>query len=154
MLEPLEINLGKLLHKKRQELNMEISHIASYLKVKSQDIAAIEEERWAQITKHVYKPGLIRSYAKMLKIDMATIEERIRKLPFESNTKNQKYRLLNIGEEVEITPNRDMLINFLMISVLLFLALLAIFNAFEKKSGLLLNQELIGEMTAVKEIKE
>lgn len=154
MIEQAELGLGGLLRQKRHELKMEVAEIASYLKVKAPDIVAIEDERWAQITKHVYKPGLIRSYAKMLKIDMATIEERIRQLPFESNIKNQKHRLLNIGEEVEITPNRDMFFNFLIISVLLFLVLLAIYNAFEKKTGMLLNQELIGEIEAVKEIRE
>ena len=146
MTESTESSLGKLLHQKRQDLNMEIADIASYLKIKKHDIEAIENEKWNSITNHVYKPGLIRSYAKMLKIDMATIEAKIRELPFESNTKNQKHRLLNIGEEVEITPNRDMFFNFLLISILLFLTLLAIYNASEKKSKLLTNQDLISEL--------
>ena len=146
MTEPTKSGLGELLRRKRQELNMEIPHIASNLKIKARDIEAIENEKWDNITKHVYKTGLIRSYAKMLKIDMATIEDRIRTLPFESNTKNQKHRLLNIGEEIEIAPNRDMFFNFLLISVLLFLVFLAIYNASEKKTKLLTNQELISEM--------
>ncbi len=146
MTESTELGLGKLLRQTRQDLNMEIAHIASYLKIKAPDIEAIEDEKWNNVTKHVYKPGLIRSYAKMLKIDMATIEDRIRQLPFESNTKNQKHRLLNIGEEVEITPNHEMFFNFLLISILLFLALLAIYNASEKKTKLLTNQDLIIEL--------
>lgn len=146
MTESTELGLGKLLRHKRQELKMEIANIASYLKIKAHDIEAIEDEKWNAVTKHVYKPGLIRSYAKMLKIDMATIEDRIRQLPFESNTKNQKHRLLNIGEEVEITPNHDMFFNFLLISILLFLTLLAIYNAAEKKTKLLTNQDLITEL--------
>ncbi len=146
MTEPTKSGLGELLRQKRQDLHIEISHIASSLKIKAHDIEAIEDEEWSSITKHVYKSGLIRSYAKILKVDMATIEDRIRILPFESNTKNQKYRLLNIGEEVAIAPNRDMFLNFLLISVLLFLALLAIYNAAEKKTKLLTNQELISEL--------
>jgi len=146
MISPIESSLGELLRHKRKELNIEIAHIASYLKIKDRDIEAVENEKWDQITQHVYKTGLIRSYAKMLKIDIATIEDKIRNLPFESNTKNQKHRLLNIGEELEITPNRDMFFNFLLISILLFLTLLAIYNASEKKSKLLTSQDLIGEM--------
>ncbi|MSP33702.1 MAG: hypothetical protein EXR06_02220 [Rickettsiales bacterium] len=146
MINSAELSLGQLLSRKRKELNVEISHIASYLKIKARDIEAVEEEKWDKITKHIYKTGLIRSYAKMLKIDIATIEDRIRNLPFESNTKNQKHRLLNIGEELEITPNRDMFFNFLLISILLFLTLLAIYNASEKKSKLLTSQDLISDM--------
>lgn len=146
MIKSTESGLGELLRQKRKELNMEISHIASYLKIKPQDIEAIENEKWSQITKHIYKTGLIRSYAKMLKIDIVALEDQIKNLPFESNIKNQKHRLLNIGEEIEITPNRDMFFNFLLISVLLFLTFLAIYNAAEKKSKLLTNQDLISEI--------
>lgn len=146
MINLTELSIGQLLRHKRLELNLEISHIATYLKIKTRDIEAVEDEKWTQITKHVYKTGLIRSYAKMLKIDLATIEDKIKNLPFESNTKNQKHRLLNIGEDLEITPNRDMFFNFLLISILLFLALLAIYNASEKKSKLLTSEDLIGQM--------
>lgn len=152
--ESTNSNIGKILRKTRQEQNLEIGNIASYLKVKAKDIVAIEEEKWENITKHIYKSGLIRSYAKMLKIDIATIEDQIKNLPFESNTKNLKHRLLNIGEEIDLTPSRDMFFNFLLISILMFLTLLAIYNAAEKKGDLLSNQELITGMEAVKAVQE
>lgn len=140
------LSLGQLLQSKRQELNIEIEQISSYLKIKISDIKAVEEERWEAVTKHIYKPGLIRSYAKMLKISQTQIEDKIKQLPFESNVKNKKYRLLNIGEETEITPNYDMFFNFLLISALLFLVLLAIYNAAEKKNNLLTSEILTQEM--------
>jgi len=141
--------IGKILHKKRRELNMEISDICTYLKVKAHDIEALENENWSRVTNHLYKSGLIRSYAKILKIDNALIEEKIKALPFESNVKNQKYRLFNIGEEIDLTPNRDMFFNFLLISILMFLVLLSIFNASEKKTRLLTNEKLISQIESL-----
>ena len=78
----------------------------------------------------------------------------IKNLPFESNIKNNKHRLLNIGEDVSLTPNRDMFFNFLIISTLLFLALFAIYNAAEKKTKLLSNKDLIEEMQEIKNLRE
>lgn len=142
-----EIKLGDLLRQHRKDQNKEISAISSYLKIKASDVEAIEEENWNAVTRHLYKPGLIRSYAKMLHIDNKIIEQKIKELPFESNIKNIKHRLVNIGEEIEITPSRDMFFNFLLISILLFLVLLTIYNASEKKTRLLTNQDLIDEIT-------
>lgn len=149
MTEPLDTSLGEFLRQKRQGLNMEIFHISAHLKIKARDIEAIENEKWDNVTNHLYKPGLIRSYAKILKIDAAIIEREIQKLPLESNIKNQKHRLLNIGEEIDITPNREMFFNFLLISVLLFLVLFAIYNWSEKKTDLLTNQDLINQLEKV-----
>ncbi len=141
--EPTDLKLGELLRRKREELSLEVLDIAKYLKIKPQDVVAIEAEKWHEVTKHLYKTGLIRSYAKMLKIADAVIETKIKALSFESNTKNQKHRLINIGEDLDLTPNRDMFFNFLLISFLLFFVLLAIYNACEKKSLLFTNQDLI-----------
>ncbi len=143
--------IGEILRRKRRELKMEIADVCTYLKVKEHDIEAIENEKWNKVTNHLYKTGLIRSYAKFLKIDPQIIEEKIKSLPFESNIKNSKHRLLNIGEETDLTPNRDMFFNFLLISSLMFLILLAIYNASERKGRLLPNEKLILELEKVQD---
>jgi len=146
-----ETKIGELLRQTRREQNKEISNIASYLKIKASDVEAIENENWKNITRHLYKPGLIRAYAKMLKIDDKIIEKKIKELPFESNIKNIKHRLVNIGEEIEVTPNRDMFFNFLLISILLFLVFLIIYNTSEKKTHLLKTQDLVDEINKASE---
>ena len=141
-----EISLGQFLRERRQDLKMEISDISTYLRIKPSDISAIENDEIARIAKSLYAPGLIRSYAKFLKIDQKTIEERLKVLPIKSNVENKKHLLLNIGENVDLTPNKDSVLNFLLISILLFLALLSIYNSSENKSNLITNQSLILEL--------
>ncbi len=143
--------IGDILQQKRQELNLEIKDIALYLKIKTYDIEALESEDWERITRHLYRPGLIRSYAKMLKIDDIIIEEKIKELPFESNVKNKKHKLINIGEEIDLTPSRDMFFNFLLISFLMFLILLSIYNGAEDKSRVLGTDALIEQMGKIAE---
>ena len=87
----------------------------------------------------------------MLKIDVQIIEEKLVDLPFESNIKNKKYQLLNIGEDNDLTPNKDMFFNFLIISVLLFFVLLAIYNSSESKSRVLTNYDLITQVEKIRE---
>jgi cytoskeletal protein RodZ len=141
-----EISLGKILAEKRQNLRMEISEISSYLRIKPNDILAIENDEIGAIAKGLYVQGLITSYAKFLKIDQKIIEEKIKFLPIKSNVENKKHLLLNIGENTELTPSKDIFFNFLLISILLFLVLLSIFNSLGDKSGLITNQNLILEL--------
>lgn len=126
--------LGQILRTKREELGWDISHVSSYLKIKAADIEALEKEDWENITRHLYRPGLVKSYARMLKIEVGIIEEKLKSVSFESNVQNQKYKLINIGEDVDLTPNKDMFLNFLLISILFFLVMLAIYNSDESNS--------------------
>lgn len=144
-----EVFVGKILREKRQELKIEISEVSAYLRVKKHDVEGIENDDLASITKHLYVPGLIRSYAKFLKIDQKIIEEKIKSLPIKSNTENKKHQLLNIGENTELKPDKDSFFNFLLISILLFLVLLSIYNSYENKSSLITNQDLILELENV-----
>jgi len=141
--------IGDILRQKRQELNLETSDIASYLKIKSRDIEMLENEEWDFNSRQLYRLGLIRSYAKMLKIDDAIIEERIKKLPRESNVKNKKYKLLNIGESIDLTPSRDMFFNFLLIGFLMFLIILLIYNGAEDKSRVFGTKALVDQMNKI-----
>ncbi len=141
-----EVSLGQILKEKRQNLKMEITEVSSYLRIKVGDITAIENNEIGRIARHLYAPGLIRSYGKFLKIDEKIIEEKIRLLSFKSNVENKKHLLINIGEEIELTPAKDNVFNFLLISILLFLVLLSIYNSYEDKSSLITNQSLIKEL--------
>lgn len=139
-------SLGQILREKRQFLKMEVAEISIYLKIKSRDIEAIENDDLKHVAKHLYVPGLIRSYAKFLKIDPKLIEKKIKVLPIASNTENKKHQLLNIGESNQLSPNKDSVFNFLLISILLFLALLLLYNFFQNNNALITNEKLIHEL--------
>jgi cytoskeletal protein RodZ len=139
-------SLGQILREKRQFLKIEIVEISAYLKIKSRDITAIENNDLKHITKHLYVPGLIRSYAKFLKIDPKLVEKKIKVLPIASNTENKKHQLLNIGESDQLSPNKDSVFNFLLISILLFLALLLLYNSFQNNDAFITNEKLIHEL--------
>lgn len=141
--------LGEVLKERRQYLRMEIEDVAVYLRIKPHDILAIENDEVSRIAKQLYAPGLIRSYAKFLKIDEKTIEEKIKSLAFKSNTENKKHLLLNIGENIELTPSKDSFFNFLLISILAFLVLLSIYNSYEDKNSLITNQDLITNLEKI-----
>lgn len=127
--------LGQILKNKRQEKGIKLSEIANYLHVKSRDIEAIENNDFSILTKHLYIPGLLRSYAKFLKIDNEIIEEQIKLLHIESNTNNRNHLLVNIGEPTSPTPDKDTFLNFAVISALLFFTLLSLYNFYENKTA-------------------
>jgi cytoskeletal protein RodZ len=146
---PTEMSLSQILKSKRQQLKIETSEIATYLKIKLRDIEAIENGDLSKLTKHLYTLGLIRSYAKFLKIDARIIEEKIKLLNVESNVSNKKYQLINIGENTDLTPDKNSLFDFLIISILLFLTLLSIYNFCENKSASISNKTLIEEFKKI-----
>lgn len=139
-------SIGKILREKRQASQIEIKEVCSYLKVKFTDITALENNDLESVTKHIYVLGLIRSYAKFLKIAPQIIEEQIKLLSIASNTENKKHLLINIGEDPEVTPNKDSFFNFLLISILLFLVLLSLYNYFENNDNLITNKTLVHEL--------
>lgn len=141
-----ENTLGMILREKRLHLKKEISEAATFMRVKVRDVEAIENDDLEHVTKHLYVPGLIKSYAKFLRIDPHFVEEKIRRLPIKSNTENKKHQLLNIGENIDLTPDKDSFFNFLLISILMFLVLLSLYNSYEDKSTIITGKELINEM--------
>lgn len=142
----VEVSIGEILKQQRQNLKMEIVDVGNYLRIKNSDIVAIEANEIDRIARHLYAPGLIRSYGKFLKIDERIIEEKIRNLSLKSNTDNKKHLLINIGENIDLTPDKDSFFNFLLVSILLFLVLLSIYNSYENKSSLITNENLILEL--------
>lgn len=126
-------SLGSIYRKKRLENNIEIAKASTYLKVRPFDLNAIENDEIQKISKNIYAPGLIRSYGKFLKIDEKIIEEKIRECAFRSNTENKKHILVNIGEHLALTPKKELLVNSMAISVILFLSMLLISGVYKKK---------------------
>ncbi len=135
-------SIGIILSTKRKQLNIETAKISLDLKIKVKDIEAIESEKWSDVTHNLYVVGLIKSYAKILKIDENLIEEKIKDLPIESNIKNKKHQLVNIGENIDLTTDIDMFFNFLLISALLFFAFLTIYHSYENRSRVLTTKNL------------
>jgi cytoskeletal protein RodZ len=126
-------SLGSIYRKKRLENNIEIAKASTYLKVRPFDLNAIENDEIQKISKNIYAPGLIRSYGKFLKIDEKIIEEKIRECAFRSNTENKKHILVNIGEHLALTPKKELLVNSMAISIVLFLSMLLISGVYKKK---------------------
>lgn len=146
-----EISIGQILRNKRQKLEITIEEVAAFLKIKSRDITAIEDDDLSKILKHLYVPGILRSYAKFLKIDPRIIEEKIKLLRIQQNTHNKKHQLLNIGENNELTPDKNHFFNLLIFSVALFLILLSIYNFAENNSG---QNSSINSDSLVEELKK
>ena len=144
-----EVSVGQILKNKRQKLKIEIEDVAAYLKMKLRDIEALENDDLSSIIKHLYLPGLLRSYARFLKIDQRIIEEKIKLLHIEPNTNNKKHQLLNIGENIDLTPDNNVFVNFLAISVLLFFILLSIYNFSENKSPIINSDNLVEELKKI-----
>ena len=139
------ISLGQIFKEKREDLKMEITAVSSYLKIKSRDIEAIENDDFTGLAKHIYVPGLIRSYAKILKLHEKFIEEKIKLLGIKSNVENKKHRLINIGENNDLTPSKDQVFTALLFTVLLFLTLLSLYNSYDNKTSVITNRDIISE---------
>ncbi|HLD76981.1 MAG TPA: helix-turn-helix domain-containing protein [Rickettsiales bacterium] len=135
--------LGELLRKTRLYKQIEIAKICTDLKVKARDIEAIETEKWENFSCNSYKTRLVRSYAKLLQIDLIFIEKKIKNTTFESNINNKKHQLVNIGEDIDLTPNKKMFINFAIISFLVFLVFLVIYNVYESNNRALKTRRII-----------
>lgn len=138
-----EENFTEFLTKRRQELNIEISEICKRLNVKSSEIQALENQNWDFFKKSIYLNGFIYSYLKILKIDEKIINEKIKNLPIPSNVKNTQHKLVNIGENLDLTPDKNIFLNFLILSIILFLVSLGIYNFKGKNIKLISPQNLI-----------
>ena len=142
-----EKTLGKILQEARIAKNIEIAKICSYLKVKPHDIEEIEQKEIKSC--NTYKIGLIRSYAKFLKIENDVIEEKIKNISVDLNTSKKKHQLVNIGEDIEPTPNREMFANFIVISLLVFILFLLIYNIYENNSRPVRTGKLVNKVEKI-----
>jgi len=140
-----EISIAEILKEKRQNLKLSLSDVSAYLRVKEKDIISLENNEISRIAKYLYVPGLAHAYGKFLKIDEKIIEEKIKFLGIKQNTENKKHILINVGENTSLTPSKDMIFNFTMIFILLFLLMLSAYNSYEGSDNLTTNKNLISE---------
>jgi cytoskeletal protein RodZ len=120
-----EHHFGHLFKTKRESMKISLEEVSRILKVKKDDIAALEEENLHLITKHFYLPGFIKSYGKMLQIKNETIEEYLKNLSFQCNTKDQKHQLINLDHSENKKPSRDDLVNAILIFAMIYLLLIS-----------------------------
>jgi cytoskeletal protein RodZ len=128
------LNIGEILKNKREELNLTISEISLRLKVRVEDIEEVEKNSCSKVDKYFYLIEFIRAYAKLLKIDEAIINAKVKELEIKSNISNKKYKLINIGEN-HLGADKKMVANFAIIFILLFLTILFIENFLENAQG-------------------
>lgn len=144
--EANQLNIGELLKNYRQKHQYEIKEIASYLRVKEEDLLMLENNNIDKIAKNIYIPGLIKTYGKFLQISNVLIEEKLLDINIRSNTEIKKHTLLNIGENNELAPTKNMVIKSSLIFMFIFLTSLIIF--FYSKN----NQNIINTKNILLEI--
>lgn len=142
-------SLPQIMREKRKLLNIDVSQAASYLKVKTRDLEAIENNDSDFITNHLYILGIVRSYAIWLGIEQEIIKEKIKFLTVASNVGKKKYNLINIGENIDLKPTRNQFVNFLLVSIILFLILISSYIFYEDGSKLITTKILVNELEKV-----
>ncbi len=109
MTKKTQINtIGKTFKKKRQQLNLDIESISKDLNISNDVLRNLEEENWHLINKNLYLTGLILSYGKTLMIDPEIIDKQLLNLDIQSNTANKEHQLFNIGENLDLTPDKKL----------------------------------------------
>jgi cytoskeletal protein RodZ len=139
-----QLTIGELLKINREKLNIKIEEIANFLKVRTRDIALLENNDIEKIAKNIYIPGLIKSYGKHLKISVKIIDAKIQELSLRSNVEVKKHTLLNIGDNRELSPSKEFFLNSLIISTILFLFFM-IFFSLERKNELINTDNIISD---------
>jgi cytoskeleton protein RodZ len=144
-----EETLGSLLKNKREEIKLDISEISKILKVRVIDINFLENNQIENISKNIYIPGFIISYAKILKIEQKLIDQKIQELSFRPNIDNKKHILVNIGEYRDLNPSKEVIVNSSLIFIILFLSAL-FYYSYQIKNKLYINhQYLIEELNQI-----
>ncbi len=138
--------IGATLKQNREKLKLDIDSISKKLNIKSDIIRYLEEENWHLINKNLYLTGLILSYAKILMIDSNIINQKLQDLNIESNTQNKKHQLLNIGEDPNLTPNKNLFHASIFAGPLLIIIFTAIFNINISKENIINYPKLYKEI--------
>ncbi|MCE2687352.1 MAG: helix-turn-helix domain-containing protein [Rickettsiales bacterium] len=121
--------LGSMLLSQRESLSMPINVISNILKIKIRDLEAIEQGRLASDNISFYKPGVIRTYAKFLKIDEQIIEQEIKNCcQYLDLIKYNQHKLINIGETDNLNPSKSDIVNSFWLSFIIFFFLLIFYN--------------------------
>lgn len=143
------ISIGEILKNNRENANIDIARVANYLKVRANDIKSLENNDIEKIARNIYVPGLVKSYAKYLKIDAQIINEKIQELPLRSNVEIKKHTLINIGEDNKLSPSKDLAFKSLIISAILIFIFLMIFSSVENNVDLINTDSIISDIQKI-----
>ncbi|MES2677180.1 MAG: helix-turn-helix domain-containing protein [Pseudomonadota bacterium] len=129
----LEKTIGQTLKQTREDLKITLDEVSRTLKVKLNDIIALEEDSLHLITKHLYLIGFIKSYCHFLKMKNEVIEEYLKNITSSCNTKNKKHQLINLEADTDRNPSKDHLVNALIIFAMIYLLLIS-FSQFKSQN--------------------
>ena len=147
--------LGKMLASQREVLSMPIGIISNALKIKIRDLEAIEQGRLGGDNISFYKPGVIRAYAKFLKIDEQIIEQEIKNCcQYLDLIKYNQHKLINIGEVDNLSPSKSDIINSFWLGFAIFFFLLIFYNLQEAMIPNVSSQIIIEDFEKIKNKNE
>ena len=143
-----QLTLGDLLRLTREKAEIDIKEIANFLKVRSNDIKLLENNDIEKIAKNIYIPGLIKSYGKYLKINSKIINEKIQELSLRSNIEVKKHTLINLGDDRNLSPSKNLYFNSVVMFVTLLLFLI-IFFSLEHKKEIINTKNIISDIQKI-----
>ena len=143
-----QLTLGDLLRLTREKAEIDIKEIATFLKVRSSDIKLLENNDIEKIAKNIYIPGLIKSYGKYLKINSKIINEKIQELSLRSNIEVKKHTLINLGDDRNLSPSKNLYFNSVVMFVTLLLFLI-IFFSLEHKKEIINTKNIISDIQKI-----
>jgi cytoskeletal protein RodZ len=137
------LTLGRVFKATREAQGISIEEVSRNLKVKTRYIIALEQDLFNQMTEQPYFIGFVQSYARMLKLKEEIIEEYLKNITNDCNTKNKKHQLLNLDKERTKNPSQDDLVNAVLIFTMIYLLLIS-FSQFKTQNlaitDLIINQ--------------
>jgi len=143
-----QLSLGDLLRLNRKKAEIDIKEVANFLKVRSNDIKLLENNDIEKIAKNIYIPGLIKSYGKYLKINSKIINEKIQELSLRSNIEVKKHTLINLGNDRNLSPSKNLFFNSVLIFITMFLFLI-IFFSLERKKEIINTENIIFDIQKI-----
>ncbi|MBM3579497.1 MAG: hypothetical protein FJX34_01835 [Alphaproteobacteria bacterium] len=142
-------SLGNILRNKREEAKLEIVDVAMQLRVKPEELLAIENDEIEKLANHLYAPGLVRSYARFVGVEKGIIDKGLSELKLRSNTEQKKHRLVNLNKEEHLAPNKNLVVNSLLVTSFLLLVLLPLYIFLDDKSDLLVTKDIIYQLSEI-----
>ncbi len=77
------VGCGEQLRRAREAAGLSLDQVAAQLRMPQQVVAALEAEQWSRLGAAVFVRGQLRSYARLLKVDLGGLLEQARIAPVE-----------------------------------------------------------------------
>ncbi|WP_296252875.1 RodZ domain-containing protein [uncultured Stenotrophomonas sp.] len=77
------VGCGEQLRRAREAAGLSLDQVAAQLRMPQQVVAALEAEQWSRLGASVFVRGQLRSYARLLKVDLGGLLEQARIAPVE-----------------------------------------------------------------------